>query len=73
MKIMSFKNKYHLSVLYLVCHISIGPVALLYLTNKDENMSSTEQYDMKIWKWYVMYLMKYNKIISFSLQKHQPK
>ena len=30
-----------------MCHISISPVALLYLTNKDENMSSTEQYDMK--------------------------
>ena len=54
-----------------MCHISISPVALLYLTNKDENMSSTEQYDMK--ELYVMYLMKYNKIISFSLQKHQPK
>ena len=52
MKIMSFKNKYQLSVLYLMRHISISPVALLYLTNKDENMSSTEQYDMK--EWYVM-------------------
>ena len=30
-----------------MCHISISPVALFYLTNKDENMSSTEQYDMK--------------------------
>ena len=44
MKIMSFKNKYHLSVFYLMCHISISLVALFYLTNKDENKKSAKHY-----------------------------
>ena len=37
MKITRFKVKYHFPVFYLVSHISIGPVSVIFLESKDEN------------------------------------